>query len=83
MFTLNPEQWLVLSPYLDQALSLSEGEREAWLRSIGERDSELATQLAGLLEEHRHLAENGFLENGLSACRQTLVSLGTHLGHTG
>ena len=64
MFTLNPEQWLVLSPYLDQALSLSEGEREAWLCSIGERDPELATQLAGLLEEHRHLAENGFLENG-------------------
>jgi eukaryotic-like serine/threonine-protein kinase len=64
MFTLSPEQWQTLSPYLDQVLAMPEDEREAWLRSLGEKNSELGTQLSALLEEHRLLANNGFLENG-------------------
>ncbi len=67
MSTLNPEQWKIVSPYLDQALSMPEAEREAWVRLLGEKDPELATQLSGLLDEHRLLEQSGFLEDDLSA----------------
>src|ERR1700724_1732713 len=30
MFTLSPDQWQALSPYLDQALAMSDEERAAW-----------------------------------------------------
>jgi eukaryotic-like serine/threonine-protein kinase len=65
--TLSPEQWQVLSPYLDQALALTDEERPAWLSELGERDPALATQLRALLNEHRILDREGFLENSPSA----------------
>jgi serine/threonine-protein kinase len=64
MSTLNPDQWHVISPYLDQALALSDEERAAWLSSLGERDPALVAQLRALLAEHRALAQEGFLEQG-------------------
>src|ERR1700686_1550319 len=64
MSTLSPEQWQQLSPYLDQALAMADGERAAWLGSLGEQNPELAAELMALLNEHRELAQEGFLENG-------------------
>jgi hypothetical protein len=64
MATLNPDQWQVLSPYLDRALAMTSDERAAWLRSMGEQNPALAAQLVELLDEHRVLAQEGFLENG-------------------
>ena len=64
MSTLSPDQWQALSPYLDQALAMTDDERTAWLASLGEQDPALAVQLRELLDEHRALAEKGFLENG-------------------
>ncbi|MGA8811443.1 MAG: protein kinase, partial [Candidatus Sulfotelmatobacter sp.] len=64
MFTLSPDQWQALSPYLDQALAMTDDERTAWLASLGEQDPALVVQLRELLDEHRALAEKGFLENG-------------------
>jgi serine/threonine protein kinase len=64
MFTLSPDQWQALSPYLDQALAMTDDERAAWLSSLGEKDPALALQLRELLDEHRVLAQKGFLENG-------------------
>jgi len=63
MSTLSPEQWQLLSPYLDQALAMSDDERAAWLRSLGEQNPALAAQLVALLDEHRVLAQEGFLDN--------------------
>src|SRR6202451_766128 len=63
MSTLSPDQWQALSPYLDQALAMTDDERAPWLSSLGEQDPALAAQLAALLEEHRVLAQEGFLEN--------------------
>ncbi len=63
MSTLSPEQWQLLSPYLDQALAMSDDERAAWLRSLGEQNPSLAAQLVALLDEHRVLAQEGFLDN--------------------
>jgi serine/threonine protein kinase/tetratricopeptide (TPR) repeat protein len=59
---LNPERWRAISSHLDQALSLSEGERANWLAAFRAQRPELADLLEKLLEEHRVLAEEHFLE---------------------
>ena len=63
MSTLSPEQWQLLSPYLDQALAMSHDERAAWLRSLSEQNPALGEQLVALLDEHRVLMQEGFLES--------------------
>src|SRR5580692_7740399 len=63
MSTLSPDQWQALSPYLDQALAMTDDERAAWLSQLGEQDPALAAQLGALLDEHQVLAREGFLEN--------------------
>jgi len=60
---LSPERWQAISSHLDQALSLSEGERANWLAAFRAQHPELADLLARLLEEHRVLAEEHFLES--------------------
>jgi serine/threonine protein kinase len=67
MSTLSSEHWQLLSPCLDQALAITGGEREAWLVSLAEQNPALAAQLRALLDEHRALAEEGFLEQGAGA----------------
>jgi serine/threonine protein kinase len=62
MSTLSPGQWQEISPYLEQALSLPEEERSAWLQSFRLERPELAELLQQLLEEHRALADEHFLE---------------------
>lgn len=63
MSTFTPEQWQEISPYLDHALSLSEDEREGWLQSFRLENPKLAEALLQLLEEHRALADEHFLES--------------------
>jgi len=64
MSTQDADQWQILSPYLDQALSLSNEERAHWLLSLDEDDSGLAAQLRELLDEHRAAEQEGFLKIG-------------------
>jgi serine/threonine protein kinase len=80
MSALSPDQWQVLSPYLDRALAMPEHERCAWLSSLSERDPALATQLAALLSEHRVLAQEGFLENRQFALPNATGLAGQTLG---
>jgi len=63
--TLTPEGWREVSPYLDQVLSLPEDERAPWLESFraGEtRPGRSPSSLQHLLQEHRALAHQQFLE---------------------
>src|SRR5690242_15349894 len=53
------QHWQTLSPYLDEALGLAEEERAAWLER---QDPNVAALLRTLLNEHRLLAQEGFLE---------------------
>jgi len=63
MLTLSADQWRKLSPYLDDALSMSEEQRENWFSSLRAQDPDLVKSLELLLDEHRALLDEGFLEN--------------------
>jgi serine/threonine protein kinase/Tol biopolymer transport system component len=70
MSKLSPDQWQALSPRLDEALELSDDERSAWFATLRAEAPTLARQLEVLLQEHRELSEEGFLEErpvGLTA----------------
>ena len=57
----NPDQWKILSPYLDQALSMSDEERASWLSCLHQQEPVLAEQLETLLDRHRMSDRQGFL----------------------
>jgi tetratricopeptide (TPR) repeat protein len=82
MLKLSPDQWQVLSPYLDQALAMTGDVRAAWLSSLGEQDPALAAQLRELLDEHRVLVEQEFLENGRFALPNSTGTFRSMVGET-
>ena len=59
---ISPDQWQALSPYLDEALAMTDEERSTWLASLRAQNPDLADQLEALFHEHRALSEEGFLE---------------------
>lgn len=64
MSTLRPDQWQIVSPYLDQALTLPEEERGRWLDEMRRENPDLARQLEELLEEHRAAEGKRYLGTG-------------------
>jgi serine/threonine protein kinase len=62
MSPLSPEQWQVLKPYLDRALTLSPEECEIWLQSLRTEDPDIAEKICRLLDENRAVNEEEFLE---------------------
>jgi serine/threonine protein kinase len=62
MPTFGTDWWQAVTPYLDEALGMPETARAGWLSSLRKQNPALAGQLQILLEEHRALAEEGFLE---------------------
>ncbi len=72
MSTLNPEQWKLVSPYLDKALTLADGDRAAWLESLREEHPEIAGYLQELLDDHRVARASHFLEQSPSLLRSAL-----------
>ena len=87
MADLSPDRWRFVSPYLDEAMELSDDERAPWLARVRLRDASLADDLEALLEERGHASREGFLEgaphgpsaspppNGQTVGDWTLVSL--------
>ncbi len=63
MSKLSPESWKALGPHLDRALDLPADERAHWLETLSAEDPALAAQLRDLLEEHRMLDQERFLEH--------------------
>ena len=61
---LKPEWWDAVSPYLDQALEKADEERAVWLAGLRAQSPDLAAHLEALLDEHRVLADEGFLDGG-------------------
>ncbi len=62
MFTLTPEQWQEVNPYLDEVLEILPEQRAAWLLSLSQKDARLASILQTLLDEQQQLVREGFLE---------------------
>ena len=62
MPTQDPDQWWAVSPYLDEALDMTDAQRSTWLAAIQTRNPTLAGQLQALLAEHKSLSADGFLE---------------------
>lgn len=92
MSTLHPDQWEAVSRYLDQALTLPETERAAWLVSLRQENEEIADRLKELLAEHRELEDEGFLaqspvpaiaEPGLAGQTLGAYTLTSRIGHGG
>ena len=57
------ERWLLVSPYLDQALELSGEERRRYLAGVASEDPALAADLELLLGEEPALHEEKYLEH--------------------
>jgi serine/threonine protein kinase/Tol biopolymer transport system component len=92
MFKLSPDQWRALSPHLDEALEMTDEQRSTWLSSLRTENPILASQLEILLQEHRALSEEGFLEAsavelpggpGLAGQTFGVYTLVSQIGHGG
>ena len=59
---MTSDQWLALSPYLEDALEISPDERSAWLDSLRLQNPTLAEELEALLLHSEELAAERFLE---------------------
>jgi len=59
--------WQAVSPYIEDALDMSEEERGPWLDALRARDPVVAGHVETLLEEHRILEREQFLETQLAA----------------
>jgi len=59
---ISPQQWQEVSPYLDQAMTMADEERSAWLASLRQQNPALADLLQSLLDEHQMLSQDRFLE---------------------
>jgi serine/threonine protein kinase len=62
MGSIDSVRWLRASGYLDRALDVPAHERQAYLDALRAEDPEAADDIAALLDEHRVLAAEGFLE---------------------
>jgi serine/threonine protein kinase len=58
-----PEWWREVSPYLDQALTLDDEARAAWLASLRVQNATIAEHVHELLEEQRLAEREHFLEH--------------------
>jgi eukaryotic-like serine/threonine-protein kinase len=59
----DPDRWLALAPYLEQAFEMNDDERSVLLSSLRDQDPVLAEQLESLVKEHLLLATSGFMES--------------------
>ena len=59
---IDPDRWNELSPFLDQALDLEEGQKTAWFRDMSAARPDVANELQALLAQISSLDKRGFLE---------------------
>ena len=64
MASIDPRLWQAISEHLDRALDMGDQERAAWLTALDQREPALASELRLLLDEHRAVILERFLEQG-------------------
>src|ERR1041385_462653 len=62
MLPFPADRWREVDPYLDEALSLPEHERDAWLSKLDASNPVVADLVRELLAEHREVVAEGFLD---------------------
>src|SRR5215471_3757145 len=80
MPALSPDQWQVLSPYLDKALTLSETECAHWLEGLQVENPDVAGKLRELLKQHRAAEHARYLETGPSLHTEDMGLAGQVIG---
>src|SRR6185437_1112113 len=81
MLPSDPERWRVISAHLDVALEFdSEVERASWLEGIRRGDATLADEIGELLDEHRVLVRDRFMEDVPVAAGQAAPGGGETVG---
>lgn len=66
MSVLTPERWNAVSPWLDEALSLSGPARVPWLDSLRAHDAAVAADVQALLDDYDAVGREGFLAHDVS-----------------
>ena len=64
MRAFSRERWQAVSPYLEQAIDMTDDEVAPWLAALHTTNPEVAGDVAALLAERRVMAIEGFLERG-------------------
>ena len=80
MATIDTVRWASLSAYLDRALDLPEHERRALIEDLRIEDPQLATGLESLLESHRAVLDEQFLEEQPAMPADPFMAAGQELG---
>ena len=62
MSTFDSKRWLRVSRHLDDVLDLAPHERPASIAALRERDPDIATDVEAMLDQHRQLSDEGFLD---------------------
>ena len=62
MSTFDSKRWLRVSRHLDDMLDLAPHERPASIAALRERDPDIATDVEAMLDQHRQLSDEGFLD---------------------
>jgi len=62
MSAMDSRRWLRVSGHLDRVLDLPHQARDACVAALRQEDPEAAAEVAALLEEHRRLTAEGFLD---------------------
>jgi serine/threonine protein kinase/Flp pilus assembly protein TadD len=77
---LDADRWLRISPYLDHALALAPREIDGWIAALRVSEPEVADDVVAMLEEHRALSREGFLDTGARVLAGPEALEGTSVG---
>jgi len=80
MAVLDSWRWRRASPHLDHILDLPPAERETYLAGLSGAHPDVATDVAALLEQHRLLTAEGFMNDGGPAAPVAPVLAGGSMG---
>ncbi len=80
MATMDRQRWLRASGHLDDVLDLPTEAQDARIAELRERDPEAAADVAVLLEQHRLLTAEGFLESAAPTQPRQAPLAGTTIG---
>jgi eukaryotic-like serine/threonine-protein kinase len=80
MSTINPSQWLRISPLLDELLDADDARQAQQLTQIGARDPDLAAHLVRLLARRTEVMSGQFLEEAAPASMDRRANEGRTVG---